>query len=78
MTQAEKLDNPVIPVDGRKLPSFDETTATAKEIGSQRHPANPAAGDSIKERFRKVHTEIRPIEASERRRVARHTHACFP
>ncbi|MFE3071104.1 hypothetical protein [Streptomyces sp. NPDC059247] len=32
MTQAEKLENPVIPVDGRKLPGFDEIIAITKEI----------------------------------------------
>ncbi|WP_328945694.1 hypothetical protein OG259_33880 [Streptomyces sp. NBC_00250] len=39
MTQAEKLENPVVPVDDRKLPSFDEITAIAKEIGRRLSPA---------------------------------------
>ncbi|MEU7022781.1 hypothetical protein ABZ990_19285 [Streptomyces sp. NPDC046203] len=36
---AEKLDNPVIPVDERKLPSFDEITAIAESIGPRLSPA---------------------------------------
>ncbi|MEU6019183.1 tyrosine-type recombinase/integrase [Streptomyces sp. NPDC047515] len=37
--QAEKLDNPVIPVDDRSLPSFDEIAALAQEIGPRLSPA---------------------------------------
>ncbi|MFD8210150.1 hypothetical protein ACFV2S_27570 [Streptomyces sp. NPDC059695] len=36
MTQAENLENPVIPVDDRKLPLFDEMAALAQQIGIAR------------------------------------------
>ncbi|MET8274520.1 MULTISPECIES: site-specific integrase [unclassified Streptomyces] len=39
VTQAVKLDNPVIPVDDRSLPSFDELAALAQEIGPRLAPA---------------------------------------
>ncbi|MEU9763818.1 tyrosine-type recombinase/integrase [Streptomyces sp. NPDC047987] len=37
--QAEKLENPVIPVDDRSLPSFDEIAALAYEIDPRLSPA---------------------------------------
>ncbi|MCN9240731.1 site-specific integrase [Streptomyces sp. RY43-2] len=39
VAQAEKLENPVIPVDDRNLPSFEEITAIAKAIGPRLSPA---------------------------------------
>ncbi|MYQ89054.1 hypothetical protein GTY51_36885 [Streptomyces sp. SID4936] len=37
--QAEKLENPVIPVDDRSLPNFNEIAALAQEIGPRLSPA---------------------------------------
>ncbi|WKX74538.1 tyrosine-type recombinase/integrase [Streptomyces sp. XD-27] len=39
VSEAEKLDNPVIPVDEKTLPSTDEISAIAREIGPRLEPA---------------------------------------
>lgn len=54
MKQAEKLENPVIPVDDRSLLNFNEIAALAQEIGPRLSPAiwlmaccGPHIGESL-------------------------------
>ncbi|MFD4996848.1 tyrosine-type recombinase/integrase [Streptomyces buecherae] len=39
VVEAEKLDNPIVPVDEKALPSFDEIAAIAREIGPRLEPS---------------------------------------
>ncbi|MCX5426883.1 site-specific integrase [Streptomyces sp. NBC_00257] len=73
--QAEKLENPVIPVDDRSLPSFDEIAALAYEIGPRLSPAiwlMACCGLRIGESLGVFHEDVRGGTLRIRRQVIRY------